>query len=215
MCVPSAALQELVPNADTATVAENNEYPDINVFYRPAMSFIIESHNLAHLRDTMKQAVRKAACRSYALQVRPDNGTDLYNLFMSRTFCFPAAGSHLVTARSVSSIVFARPVVVVRDRVVGDRSPRRGQRFHRAPMPTSSERLVLCRGIRQPSAASVLRVLADRLRSDALLATRVRPPDDGRPLLGHKLYGCRSHVFTQVNRLSFTAKYLSVLYIYI
>lgn len=69
MCMPSAALQELIPNADTTTVSGNNEYPDINVFYRPAMAFIIETHNLAKLKVAMKQAVRKAACRSYALQV--------------------------------------------------------------------------------------------------------------------------------------------------
>ncbi|VVC32964.1 Zinc finger, RING-type,Zinc finger, RING/FYVE/PHD-type,APC10/DOC domain,Galactose-binding [Cinara cedri] len=68
MCMPSAALQELVPNADAATVTANNDYPDINVFYRPAMAFIVETHNLAELKSAMKQAVRKAACRSYALQ---------------------------------------------------------------------------------------------------------------------------------------------------
>lgn len=99
MCMPSAALQELVPNADAATVAENNECPSINVFYRPSMAFIIETHCLAGLKEAMKQAVRKAACRSYALQVRPDDqGTaDSYCLFTRRTFCFPVAGSYLVT----------------------------------------------------------------------------------------------------------------------
>lgn len=77
MCMPSAALQALVPNVDNTMMVDcsvegvaSNETSDINVFNRPSMAFIVEAHNLADLKWAMKQAVRKAACRSYALQVR-------------------------------------------------------------------------------------------------------------------------------------------------
>lgn len=77
MCMPSAALQALVPSVDNAMMVDrsvegvaSNETSDINVFNRPSMAFIVEAHNLADLKWAMKQAVRKAACRSYALQVR-------------------------------------------------------------------------------------------------------------------------------------------------
>lgn len=77
VCMPSAALQALVPSIDNAMVINhtadgivNNDTSEINVFNRPSMAFIIEAHNLADLKWAMKQAVRKAACRSYALQVR-------------------------------------------------------------------------------------------------------------------------------------------------
>lgn len=77
MCVPSAALQALVPGVDNATTmvdcagdeTANNEGHEINVFNRPSMAFVVEAHNLSDLKWAMKLAVRKAACRSYALQV--------------------------------------------------------------------------------------------------------------------------------------------------
>lgn len=75
--MPSAALQALVPNVDNAMMIDcpgddivNNKTSEINVFNRPSMSFIVEAHNLQDLKWAMKQAVRKSACRSYALQVR-------------------------------------------------------------------------------------------------------------------------------------------------
>jgi len=90
MCVPSAALQALVPSVDSAVMMDspadaNNEVPEMNVFNRPSMAFIIEAHNLSDLKWAMKQAVRKAACRSYALQVsekQKNNNNLVY------TFCF-------------------------------------------------------------------------------------------------------------------------------
>lgn len=76
MCMPSVALQALVPSVDNATTIDgftdgvsNNEISVVNVFNRPSMAFIVEAHNLSDLKWAMKQAVRKAACRSYALQV--------------------------------------------------------------------------------------------------------------------------------------------------
>lgn len=80
MCMPSAALQALVPNAadsgvtidgesERSDILGNGDSSEMNVFGRPSMAFIVEAHNLADLKRAMKQAVRKAACRSYALQV--------------------------------------------------------------------------------------------------------------------------------------------------
>lgn len=77
MCMPSAALQALVPCVDNAMIIDcpadsivNNEISELNIFNRPSMEFIIDAHNLSDLKWSMKQAVRKSACRSYALQVR-------------------------------------------------------------------------------------------------------------------------------------------------
>lgn len=111
-----------------------------------------------------------------------------------------ATGSQLVAARSVPGVVSARPAVVVRDRSVR-RSPHVGRhdRLHRAPVPAPPERPVPGRRVRQPSAESVLPVLADRVRPDALPAPGVRATDDGRPLLGHQFHGGRPHVSAQVN----------------
>lgn len=80
MCMPSAALQALVPNVTESgatidgdsvrsDVFGNGDSSEMSVFGRPSMAFIVEAHNLADLKRAMKQAVRKAACRSYALQV--------------------------------------------------------------------------------------------------------------------------------------------------
>lgn len=78
MCMPSVALQALVPNVENAVMVDfdgvvNNENTEVNVFNTPAIEFIVERHNLVNLRWSMKQAVRKAACRSYALQVITDD----------------------------------------------------------------------------------------------------------------------------------------------
>lgn len=78
VCMPSAALQALVPCVDNATmvgcssdgvISNNENMSEINVLNRPSMAFIVEAHNLDDLKWAMKHAVRKAACRSYALQV--------------------------------------------------------------------------------------------------------------------------------------------------
>jgi len=76
MCVPSAALQALVPTVDNTMTVEcpndaipSHDVTETNVFKRPSMAFIVEAHNLSDLKFAMKQAVRKSACRSYALQV--------------------------------------------------------------------------------------------------------------------------------------------------
>ncbi|XP_050423071.1 E3 ubiquitin-protein ligase MYCBP2 isoform X2 [Adelges cooleyi] len=65
MCVPSAALQALVAEVDAASAKETAV---TDVFKRPVIEFVVEQHSLTDLKWSMKQAVRKAACRSYALQ---------------------------------------------------------------------------------------------------------------------------------------------------
>jgi len=94
--VPSAALQALVPGAESAVGTTidraavddvaTDEVPlsEVNVFNRPSMAFVVEAHNLADLKRSMKQAVRKAACRSYALQVSEHTRVRFFVLIRKR-----------------------------------------------------------------------------------------------------------------------------------
>ncbi|XP_058807986.1 E3 ubiquitin-protein ligase MYCBP2-like [Phymastichus coffea] len=74
LCYPSAALQKLVPSMDqSAIVSENQQVEMINsdrieLFMRPVMLFVLRQHNLQHMQYAMKQALRRAACRVYAMQ---------------------------------------------------------------------------------------------------------------------------------------------------
>lgn len=40
----------------------------IEILMRPVMLFVLQQHNLQHLQLAMKQALRRAACRVYAMQ---------------------------------------------------------------------------------------------------------------------------------------------------
>lgn len=40
----------------------------IEILMRPVMLFVLQQHNLQHLQLAMKQALRRAACRVYAIQ---------------------------------------------------------------------------------------------------------------------------------------------------
>ncbi|XP_015429888.1 PREDICTED: E3 ubiquitin-protein ligase MYCBP2-like [Dufourea novaeangliae] len=73
LCYPSAALQKLVPSMDQSAIvstsqteATNNDR--IEILMRPVMLFVLQQHNLQHLQLAMKQALRRAACRVYAMQ---------------------------------------------------------------------------------------------------------------------------------------------------
>ncbi|XP_076287336.1 MYC binding protein highwire isoform X6 [Lasioglossum baleicum] len=73
LCYPSAALQKLVPSMDQSAIvstsqteAANNDR--IEILMRPVMLFVLQQHNLQHLQLAMKQALRRAACRVYAMQ---------------------------------------------------------------------------------------------------------------------------------------------------
>ncbi|CAB3381481.1 Hypothetical predicted protein [Cloeon dipterum] len=72
LCHPSAALQKLVPfdlSCTLSTTDENNApRPRCDLMERPVMEFVMQQHNLESLQLAMKQAIRKAACRVYAMQ---------------------------------------------------------------------------------------------------------------------------------------------------
>ncbi|XP_074101339.1 MYC binding protein highwire isoform X2 [Cotesia typhae] len=73
LCYPSAALQKLVPSMDqSAIVAVNQEeissVDRVEMLTRPVMLFVLQQHNLQHLQLAMKQALRRSACRIYAMQ---------------------------------------------------------------------------------------------------------------------------------------------------
>ncbi|XP_015122961.1 E3 ubiquitin-protein ligase MYCBP2 isoform X2 [Diachasma alloeum] len=72
LCYPSAALQKLVPSMDqSAIVSSQNEVPTtdrLEILMRPVMLFVLQQHNLQHVQLAMKQALRRAACRVYAMQ---------------------------------------------------------------------------------------------------------------------------------------------------
>lgn len=40
----------------------------VEILMRPVMMFVLQQHNLQHLQLAMKQALRRAACRVYAMQ---------------------------------------------------------------------------------------------------------------------------------------------------
>ncbi|XP_046604041.1 E3 ubiquitin-protein ligase MYCBP2 isoform X2 [Neodiprion virginianus] len=73
LCYPSAALQKLVPSIDQSAIvstsqAETANNVKVEILRRPVMSFVLHQHNLQYLQLAMKQALRRAACRVYAMQ---------------------------------------------------------------------------------------------------------------------------------------------------
>lgn len=52
--------------SSSQTEAANNDR--IEILMRPVMLFVLQQHNLQHLQLAMKQALRRAACRVYAMQ---------------------------------------------------------------------------------------------------------------------------------------------------
>lgn len=75
LCNPSSALQKLVPKAHSSSnVAEQNianaqnHSEDMMLLNRPVMKFLLQHHDLDSLQLAMKQALRKAMCRVYAMQ---------------------------------------------------------------------------------------------------------------------------------------------------
>ncbi|KAJ8975748.1 hypothetical protein NQ317_015370 [Molorchus minor] len=73
LCNPSSALQKLTPNKDnpSSVVVENDlsfENNDLKLLQRPVLLFILQQHDLDSLQLSMKQALRKATCRVYAMQ---------------------------------------------------------------------------------------------------------------------------------------------------
>ncbi|XP_076385847.1 MYC binding protein highwire isoform X12 [Megachile rotundata] len=73
LCYPSAALQKLVPSMNQSAIVSTNQSEvtntdKIEILMRPVMLFVLQQHNLQHLQLAMKQALRRAACRVYAMQ---------------------------------------------------------------------------------------------------------------------------------------------------
>ncbi|KAG5884570.1 hypothetical protein JTB14_006595 [Gonioctena quinquepunctata] len=75
LCNPSNALQKLIPKKDNPSSVivrtdsnndDNNE--GLALLQRPVMQFLLQQHDLESLQLSMKQALRKAMCRVYAMQ---------------------------------------------------------------------------------------------------------------------------------------------------
>ena len=82
---PSAAMGKLISSVDRSRGVQGNGE---RALQRPVMEFIIQRHDLDGLQLAMKQALRKAACRVFAMQV----GAELAMRFEgggSFFFCVP------------------------------------------------------------------------------------------------------------------------------
>ncbi|XP_074033015.1 MYC binding protein highwire isoform X2 [Leptinotarsa decemlineata] len=76
LCNPSNALQKLIPKRDNPSSVivhvhdtsndDNNE--GLALLQRPVLQFLLQQHDLESLQLSMKQALRKAMCRVYAMQ---------------------------------------------------------------------------------------------------------------------------------------------------
>lgn len=72
LCNPSATLQKLIPSIDNSAIvsqAMDQHQDSISLLQRPVMNFVLQNHDLDALQLAMKQALRKAMCRVYAMQV--------------------------------------------------------------------------------------------------------------------------------------------------
>ncbi|XP_026474963.1 E3 ubiquitin-protein ligase highwire-like [Ctenocephalides felis] len=73
LCYPSPNLQRLVPEGTATSGLPSSDPEDTfndpnHIWNRPTMTFLVQNHDLNLLRLAMKQAIRKATCRIYALQ---------------------------------------------------------------------------------------------------------------------------------------------------
>lgn len=71
LCNPSATLQKLIPSVDNSAIVQPIEQHQdtMSLLQRPVMTFVLQHHDLDALQLAMKQALRKAMCRVYAMQV--------------------------------------------------------------------------------------------------------------------------------------------------
>ena len=65
---PSKAMTKLIQSIDRPGSLKAGTTD--KALQRPVMAFVVQRHELDSLQLAMKQALRKAACRVYALQVR-------------------------------------------------------------------------------------------------------------------------------------------------
>ncbi|XP_060534839.1 E3 ubiquitin-protein ligase MYCBP2 isoform X2 [Cylas formicarius] len=72
LCNPSSALQKLIPKEELSSVVKPESSSEhrgsLNLLQRPVLQFITQQHDLDSLKFCMKQALRKAMCRVYAMQ---------------------------------------------------------------------------------------------------------------------------------------------------
>ncbi|XP_047115899.1 E3 ubiquitin-protein ligase highwire-like [Schistocerca piceifrons] len=72
LCYPSAALQKLVPSIDQSAIVSLTKTEQakgsLDLLNRPIMMFLFQQHNLDYMQLAMRQALRKATCRVYAMQ---------------------------------------------------------------------------------------------------------------------------------------------------
>ena len=61
---PSAAMAKLIGSVDKKQTIDIE-----HALQRPVMAFIVQRHDLEGLQLAMRQALRKAACRVFAMQV--------------------------------------------------------------------------------------------------------------------------------------------------
>ena len=63
---PSAAMSKLISSAEKSAAKPGSTD---KVLQKPVMAFVMQRHELDSLQLAMKQALRKAACRVFSLQV--------------------------------------------------------------------------------------------------------------------------------------------------
>ncbi|XP_044762914.1 E3 ubiquitin-protein ligase MYCBP2 [Coccinella septempunctata] len=74
LCNPSSALQQLIPKVDHSSNVVKDEMNGSDgeggliLLQRPVMQFLLQQHDLQSLKLSMRQALRKAMCRVYAMQ---------------------------------------------------------------------------------------------------------------------------------------------------
>lgn len=71
LCHPSATLQKLIPSMDNSAIVSQSQemhHDGFTLLQRPVMAFVLQQHDLDALQLAMKQALRKAMCRVYAMQ---------------------------------------------------------------------------------------------------------------------------------------------------
>ena len=79
---PSAAMAKLIQSAEKSVGKPGGAE---RALVRPVMAFVTERHDLEGLQLAMRQALRKAACRVFALQVNTD--TKPWDQFHNRVSC--------------------------------------------------------------------------------------------------------------------------------
>ena len=79
---PSAAMAKLIQSAEKSVGKPGGAE---RALVRPVMAFVTERHDLEGLQLAMRQALRKAACRVFALQVNTD--TRPWDQFHKRLSC--------------------------------------------------------------------------------------------------------------------------------